>query len=169
MDSGLAISYKQWAGLKDAVHTSMHWAAPNLAGRMLGVPSVVEEGEALSLRTSPETERKVKEESKEAGAEKGKPTVVGSLVIDPEDTVYEATPLSDLHFRVETPPPEWEQKAKNKEPEKPKPTAVNKVDEQVAKRRQQFAQRRDSSIGAMMMVNQMEDTEIRRRFRNYEI
>ncbi len=35
LSSGIAMSYQQWVRLKDAVHTSMHWATPNLAGRML--------------------------------------------------------------------------------------------------------------------------------------
>jgi hypothetical protein len=35
LDSGLAISFKQWLSLKDAVHTSMHWATPRTIGRMI--------------------------------------------------------------------------------------------------------------------------------------
>ena len=35
LDSGIAMTFRQWQGLKDAVHTSMHWATPKLAGRML--------------------------------------------------------------------------------------------------------------------------------------
>ena len=35
MDSGLAMSYKQWRGMKDAVKTSMHWAMPRTQDRML--------------------------------------------------------------------------------------------------------------------------------------
>ena len=43
-------------------------------------------------------------------------------------------------------------------------------DEQVAmRRRQQFAVRRQSTIGAMVMAEKWEDNEIRRRFRNYEL
>lgn len=33
--SGIAISYKQWAGMKDHVHQSMHWSAPKTKDRML--------------------------------------------------------------------------------------------------------------------------------------
>jgi hypothetical protein len=35
LNSGIAMSYRHWQGLKDAVLTSMHWATPKLAGRML--------------------------------------------------------------------------------------------------------------------------------------
>ncbi len=37
MNSGLAISFKQWESLKGAVHTSMHWATPKTIGRMISV------------------------------------------------------------------------------------------------------------------------------------
>ncbi|XP_043792670.1 J domain-containing protein isoform X1 [Apis laboriosa] len=33
--SGIAISYKQWLGLKDSVHQSMHWSTPKTKDRML--------------------------------------------------------------------------------------------------------------------------------------
>ena len=36
-------------------------------------------------------------------------------------------------------------------------------------RRKQFASRKESSIGAMVMTNKFDDSDIRRRFRNYEI
>ena len=36
-------------------------------------------------------------------------------------------------------------------------------------RRKQFASRKESSIGAMVMTNKFDDNDIRRRFRNYEI
>ena len=104
--------------------------------------------------------------------------------VDPEDTEYDATPYSGLGFRVETPPGDWgwdkseeeikaERQAKM-DREKPLSSSSSggarpKVDPATVKKRQAFAQRRDSSIGAMMMVDQMDDREIRRRFRNYEI
>ncbi|XP_034191341.1 dnaJ domain-containing protein [Osmia lignaria lignaria] len=33
--SGIAISYKQWLGMKDNVHQSMHWSTPKTKDRML--------------------------------------------------------------------------------------------------------------------------------------
>ncbi|XP_003399558.2 J domain-containing protein isoform X1 [Bombus affinis] len=33
--SGIAISYKQWLGMKDHVHQSMHWSIPKTKDRML--------------------------------------------------------------------------------------------------------------------------------------
>ncbi|XP_037084141.1 J domain-containing protein-like [Pollicipes pollicipes] len=33
--SGLAVSFRDWLGMKDRVHTSMHWATPKTADRML--------------------------------------------------------------------------------------------------------------------------------------
>lgn len=46
---------------------------------------------------------------------------------------------------------------------------VSNVDPVTAQRRRQFANRRESTIGAMVMAEKWEDNEIRRRFRNYEI
>ena len=51
---------------------------------------------------------------------------------------------------------------------KKKENASN-VDPITAQRRRQFASRRESTIGAMVMAEKWEDNEIRRRFRNYEI
>ncbi len=42
-------------------------------------------------------------------------------------------------------------------------------DPSTAQKRQVFAQRRDSTIGMLMMIEPVEDNEMRRRFRNYEI
>ena len=39
----------------------------------------------------------------------------------------------------------------------------------ISMRRKQFATRRESSIGAMVMTNKFDDGDIRRKFRNYEI
>jgi len=33
--SGISISYKNWLGMKEHVHQSMHWATPKTQGRML--------------------------------------------------------------------------------------------------------------------------------------
>ncbi|XP_017762098.1 PREDICTED: J domain-containing protein [Eufriesea mexicana] len=33
--SGIAVSYKQWVGMKDHVHQSMHWSIPKTKDRML--------------------------------------------------------------------------------------------------------------------------------------
>ncbi|XP_026477317.1 J domain-containing protein isoform X1 [Ctenocephalides felis] len=34
-NSGIAISYKQWLGMKEHVHQSMHWSTPKTKDRML--------------------------------------------------------------------------------------------------------------------------------------
>ncbi|CAO1426852.1 unnamed protein product [Diamesa hyperborea] len=36
--SGLQITYKNWVGMKDSVHQSMHWATPKTKDRMLPEP-----------------------------------------------------------------------------------------------------------------------------------
>ena len=48
-------------------------------------------------------------------------------------------------------------------------TTSTQIDSNTAMRRKQFATRRESSIGAMVMTNKFEDNDIRRKFRNYEI
>ncbi|RZC35037.1 DnaJ domain containing protein, partial [Asbolus verrucosus] len=34
-NSGISISYKQWLGMKEHVHQSMHWSTPKTKDRML--------------------------------------------------------------------------------------------------------------------------------------
>ena len=45
----------------------------------------------------------------------------------------------------------------------------DKVESRIAMRRKQFATRRESSIGAMLMTNKFDDSDIRAKFRTYEI
>ena len=49
------------------------------------------------------------------------------------------------------------------------PGNTQQIDSKTAMRRRQFATRRESSIGAMVMTNKFDDNDIRRKFRNYEI
>ncbi len=51
--SGLAISFKNWIGMKDSVQHSMHWVTPKTAGRMLQTDNLLVEEELVSLKTSP--------------------------------------------------------------------------------------------------------------------
>jgi len=47
-NSGINISYKNWLGMKEHVHQSMHWATPKTKDRMLpeaGVPSGLSAGQ----------------------------------------------------------------------------------------------------------------------------
>ena len=44
-NSGIAMSYKQWIGLKDSVQASMHWVTPKTAGRMLQTDNLLVEKE----------------------------------------------------------------------------------------------------------------------------
>ncbi len=98
----------------------------------------------------------------------------------PEIT-YRPTDYSGLGYRVSTPPCDWgeapsppAQKGDTTAPAaEPKVSEASSkdstVDPALAMRRRQFAIRRESTIGAMVMTEKWEDTEIRRRFRNYEI
>lgn len=47
--------------------------------------------------------------------------------------------------------------------------AKNKIDSATAQKRRLFAQRRDSSLSVGMIMEPVDDLEMRRRFRNYEI
>ncbi len=169
------MSFAQWR-VKDSVKTSMHWATPKTSGRMLenlGVEGA-SSSEALSLNPSPVKECDLDKmatdiEEAEAAAEDD----------ETEDVTYDGTNYGELGYRVSTPPGEWES-----EPPKPPAQKLKKrvsstemseasksteVDPATAMRRRQFASRRESTIGAMVMAEKWEDTEIRRRFRNYEI
>lgn len=152
--SGLAMSFQQWMSLKDSVQTSLHWSTPKTSGRML-------EQEPISLNPSP-----VKEEDMEKV----------TIMADQEEVGinYEPTPYEKLGLRVTTPPPDWNlakpvEKKKSIEEEEVEEVVVESVDKSTAMRRKQFASRRESTIGAMVMAEKLEDNEIRRRFRNYEI
>ena len=48
-------------------------------------------------------------------------------------------------------------------------TDTSSSNQALSMRRKQFASRRESSIGAMVMTNKFNDNDIRRKFRNYEI
>ncbi|XP_066993934.1 J domain-containing protein-like [Anabrus simplex] len=48
--SGLAVSYKQWVGMKEHVHSSMHWSTLKTKDRML--PEAGESGTVLGGATS---------------------------------------------------------------------------------------------------------------------
>ena len=140
------MSYKQWRSLKSSIKSSMHWATPKTQGRML------ENSEPL-LSLSP-----VKDLS---------PTKDSSVE---EDLEYEPTPYDKIGFRMGTPPPSFWKSSEEKEnyrTEAKKSGAV--MDADTAMKRRQFAVRRQSTIGTMVMAEKWDDNEIRRRFRNYEI
>ena len=258
------MSFRQWQGLKDAVHTSMHWATPKLAGRMLNNgenPSAkadelsdeeilqhlhrMEEagegeggepprGEEEETNESPH-EKAAKGEGDEARAED--PEADEDEVELPDEVLYPPTNFSELGLRVESPDPEWgwdrpeeELRAERlerynavREEDKGKDDGMPKINEvrhdcicktsnlnsipfqsvlgargkgtakkllrresvlfepkpsssssssssgAASTRRQQFAERQDSSVSAMMLLDPIDENEMRRRFRNYEI
>lgn len=204
LGSGMAMTYKQWRGLKSAVHTSLHWATPKTLGRMLESDkeetftekvsrcvkqiSLSETSEpATSKRAESNTgEGKGNEMAKQESA-KTKLTSATSVDGEPDDLrTYPPTDLNDLGIRVDSPPPEWgwddpdwnegevakEAKAEEDDTlsEMASTSAVaappsNGIDE----RRKKFAQRQDSSVGAVMIFDKLSDNEMRKKFRNYEI
>ena len=132
LDSGIAMSFRQWQGLKDAVHTSMHWATPKLAGRMLsnGENSSAEEeilqhlhrieasggggGGGEPLRGEEEqTNEEPHETSAEGGGEEAGAEDPAADADEDEDEVaadeitYPPTNFTELGLRVESPDPEW--------------------------------------------------------------
>lgn len=156
------MSYEQWRALKDSVKTSMHWATPKTSGRMLDMTEKTEE--PLSLNPSPLKEEDLLEDDEL------------SKCAEENEEFYEPIPYSNIPFRMATPP--FEEWSDSRVVEKnPKMTTTSTelsgaphASEHVAmRRRQQFAVRRQSTIGAMVMAEKWEDSEIRRRFRNYEI
>ena len=83
---------------------------------------------------------------------------------------------------MDTPPPELDIEAiKEPKPETPvtkkpqlaktKSQSASKdgEDAKIAMRRKLFAIRRESTIGTMVMAEKLDDNDIRRKFRNYEI
>ena len=154
--AGIAMSYSQWRSLKDAVKSSMHWATPKTAGRMLEDNT---EEPLLSLTPSP-----LKEDD----------LLLLSPSTDEVGTFYDPTPYDELGFRIKTPPLSiWSEDAASSQlvqkPIHSQPSlSADNLDPATALRRAKFA-RRQSTIGAMVMAEKWEDSEIRRRFRNYEI
>ena len=129
LDSGIAMSFKQWQGLKDAVHTSMHWATPKLAGRMLnnGESQSVEEeilqhlhnveeargggeGEGEGEGEPPRDEEERPNEEPREEAVRGEGEEGEARAEDPapdEEITYPPTNFTELGLRVESPDPEW--------------------------------------------------------------
>eukprot|EP00095_Tigriopus_kingsejongensis_P000587 maker-scaffold95_size379157-snap-gene-0.17 protein:Tk00587 transcript:maker-scaffold95_size379157-snap-gene-0.17-mRNA-1 annotation:"j domain-containing protein" len=132
LDSGLAMSYKQWRGLKDSVHTSMHWATPNTAGRMLESVSKdtvepvddeeidfdakdrssITEGEdeetANELDQVPDMERAKSSKMTTKGKLKRTLTKATSVDGEPDDEVYYSpTDVCALGIKVNKPPQTW--------------------------------------------------------------
>ena len=131
LDSGIAMTFRQWQGLKDAVHTSMHWATPKLAGRMLSngenpsakeddereqseeeLPAYLqrieeaERGEPLLNEEEQTDERAESGEGKEARAEDPAADAVEEEE-DDDEILYPPTNVTELGLRVASPDPEW--------------------------------------------------------------
>jgi len=156
--AGLAMRYSAWRNLKSSVRSSMHWATPKTAGRMLDMTA--EASEPISLNPSPVTDK-----------DKLVDQVASDATAIDEDT-YDPIPYDKLGLRVNTPPPSFwnddQKEALTQHPsneQQPNPSS----DPSTAVRRRQFAVRRQSTIGAMIWADKYDDNEIRRRFRNYEI
>lgn len=173
LDAGIAISFEQWRGLKDTVKTSMHWAVPKTE-RML---------ESDPTKTSDEVspEKVITRLMKGSSGDMKQPEISGSVEDDEEcddGVTYQPTPYDSLGFSVPSPMEEWkkfpmEEEAgkldKSDKTSKPDVSMEKEVDSRTAMRRKQFATRRESSIGAMVMTNKLDDDDIRRKFRTYEI
>jgi len=153
LDSGLAVSFAKWRGLNDTVKTSMHWATPKTE-RMI---------DQRHADTPPKPAPP--EEEDDDGGDDG--------------VTYEPTPYETLGYRVPSPVDEW----KTGEGAAAAATAPKKetseeslvrqqsttADTSTAQKRKQFAVRRESSIGAMLMTNKFADDDLRMKFRTYEI
>jgi len=145
LDSGISVSYAQWRGLNDTVKTSMHWAVPKKE-KMLAEPK--------EEYVPPE----VREEDDE----------------DDDGVTYEPTPYGSLGYRVPSPVEEWRSEtsgptAATQKPAKTRQASTTTTDTATAQKRKQFATRRESSIGAMLMTNKFSDDDLRSKFRTYEI
>jgi hypothetical protein len=174
--AGIAVSYKQWRSLKDTVKSSMHWATPKTSGRMLDLEEPNGNNDTISLNPSTVKEKNPKEVQ----------TCLDVSRRDDEDEddeqeiiSYDPTPYDNLGLRISTPPPDWLSADDSSSKPVLQTTSTDEnleeedenksVDPTTAMRRRQFATRRESTIGAMVMAEKWEDKEIRRRFRNYEI
>jgi len=180
LDSGLAVSFAQWRGLKDSVKTSIHWAVPK-------------------------TERMIADDTNHADVAESPPDKISEAAKEDTDeeeddgVTYEPTAYQDLGYRIPSPVSEWKEQTSRDEQEPASsshqrqtttssPTGASgagslnrdvsvedgkvnddKVDSRIAMRRKQFATRRESSIGAMLMTNKFDDRDIRSKFRTYEI
>ena len=203
LGSGMAMTYKQWRGLKSAVHTSLHWATPKTLGRMLESEkdetftekvsrcvkqiSLSENCDAAPSRPEKQSEPRMAEKE----PAKTKLTSATSVDGEPDDLMtYPPTDLNDLGIRVDSPPPEWGWDDPNwNEGEVTKEVKAEEGDtlgemavradvtstpaappsEGIDERRKKFAQRQDSSVGAVMIFDKLSDNEMRKKFRNYEI
>ena len=166
--AGIAMSYAQWRSLKSSVKSSMHWATPKTSGRMLEIAKNTEKNDPISLNPSPVKEEDTLEH-----------LVALQKSNDSDEISYDPIPYDKIGFRMGTPPGLfWNEESnsndqkenidrtdKNLESEKNK----KNPDANTAMRRKQFAVRRQSTIGTMVMADKWDDNEIRRKFRNYEI
>ena len=134
LDSGIAMSFRHWQGLKDAVHTSMHWATPKLTGRMLSngenqsakddelseeevlqhLRRLEEAGGEPLQREEEETNTKSHEKAAEGEDEDARAEDPeadeddGNADEVAEDEIsFPPTNFTELGLRVESPDPEW--------------------------------------------------------------
>ena len=140
--AGLAMRYSAWRNLKSSVRSSMHWATPKTAGRMLDMAA--EASEPISLNPSPVTDK-----------DKLVDQVASDATAIDEDT-YDPIPYDKLGLRINTPPPSFwnddQNEALTQHPsneQQPNPSS----DPATAVRRRQFAVRRQSTIGAMIWAD----------------
>ena len=120
---------------------------------------------------TPKTERMLEEPQE-------KPEPVESPDDADDCITYDPTPYDRLGYRIASPVQEWKDLDSPKVEERDDSRSANdkeniveedKVDSRTAQRRKQFATRRESSIGAMLMTNKFDDEDLRKKFRTYEI
>ena len=91
--------------------------------------------------------------------------------------IFQVNFFLQLGYRIDTPPPELDIESLptgniEKVPLKPQLSRTKSKDgddSKIAMRRKLFAVRRESTIGTMVMADKLDDNDIRRKFRNYEI
>ena len=133
LDSGITISFKNWRGLKGSVKTSMHWAAPKTDRMIKNTTDISPRHTSLNQsdknvaksqgHSSRDTEQNRNLQSKtilpaELSAEEREKNEKQEDSIaekeddndDPDDGItYDPTQYEDLRYRMDTPPPDWEE------------------------------------------------------------
>ncbi|TRY71839.1 hypothetical protein TCAL_06106 [Tigriopus californicus] len=152
LDSGLSMSYKQWKGMRESVHTSMHWATPKTTGRMLEDPALREDQDE---EEEEEIDIELKGKSSITEDEDGDPSEMPSLPRsvskpplkrtlakatsvdgEPDDEVYYSpTDVNAMGLKVNPPPKDWgwddpgwfEKNLKNALPKPPVSVSANQT------------------------------------------
>lgn len=182
LDSGISVSYSQFRGLKDTVKTSMHWAVPKTEAMLEVQKSPLIKEEGVGKPSAPQEDDE--EDSDDDGVSYD-PTPYESLgyrVPSPVDEWKSSGFVSSA--KTGTGSEGATSKSSSATANNSFPTSANEgrgfkakegvsrqnsTDPSTAQRRKQFATRRESSIGAMVMTNKFADDDLRMKFRTYDI